>query len=145
MCVGHGNRYGFHKVNKQSRGQRGAENQIYEFKHPNFQRHRADLLDEIRRKPNDHSDSRRDANSNHGHSAATDPYVSQMIRQLQQQVDHVQQQLTHVEQELKSSRRREHVQEQIIKSITDYLRQQGAQCKSFLCVDMDRVDLISFL
>ncbi|CDH53229.1 heat shock transcription factor [Lichtheimia corymbifera JMRC:FSU:9682] len=132
------NMYGFHKVNKQSRGQRGAENQIYEFKHPNFQRHRADLLDEIRRKPNDHADSRRDANANHGNSAATDPYVSQMIRQLQQQVDNVQQQLTHVQQELKSTRRREHAQEQIIKSITNYLRQQhGAQLQLPAELDFD--------
>jgi HSF-type DNA-binding len=44
-------RYGFHKVNKTPRGQRGAlDNQAWEFNHPLFQRGRPDLLDKIRRK-----------------------------------------------------------------------------------------------
>jgi hypothetical protein len=45
------NMYGFHKVNKTPRGQRGAQdNQAWEFNHPLFQRGRPDLLDKIRRK-----------------------------------------------------------------------------------------------
>ncbi|KAI9315598.1 heat shock transcription factor, partial [Dichotomocladium elegans] len=44
------NMYGFHKVNRPPRGQRGSENQTFEFKHSQFQRDREDLLDTIKRK-----------------------------------------------------------------------------------------------
>jgi hypothetical protein len=44
-------RYGFHKVNKTPRGQRGTvDTQAWEFNHSLFQRGRPDLLDKIRRK-----------------------------------------------------------------------------------------------
>jgi hypothetical protein len=43
--------YGFHKVNKTPRGQRGAlDNQIWEFNHPKFMKGRPDLLEQIKRK-----------------------------------------------------------------------------------------------
>ncbi|PLW07203.1 hypothetical protein PCASD_25049 [Puccinia coronata f. sp. avenae] len=45
------NMYGFHKVNKTPRGQRGNDNSAaWEFVHPKFHRGRTDLLDQIRRK-----------------------------------------------------------------------------------------------
>ncbi|KAH8920829.1 winged helix DNA-binding domain-containing protein [Atractiella rhizophila] len=45
------NMYGFHKVNKTPRGQKGStDNQQWEFNHPKFIKGRADLLDSIRRK-----------------------------------------------------------------------------------------------
>src|SRR5271154_3686918 len=48
------NRYGFHKVNKTPRGYKvPAENQVWEFSHTKFIRHRPDLLDEIKRRQGD--------------------------------------------------------------------------------------------
>ncbi|KAI7856530.1 hypothetical protein BDC45DRAFT_437353, partial [Circinella umbellata] len=47
------NMYGFHKINKSPRGQRGNENEIWEFSHPQFQKNRPDLLKDIRRKAMD--------------------------------------------------------------------------------------------
>ncbi|KAI8075048.1 HSF-type DNA-binding-domain-containing protein, partial [Gongronella butleri] len=45
------NMYGFHKINKSPRGQRGNnENEIWEFSHAKFQYGRTDLLEDIRRK-----------------------------------------------------------------------------------------------
>ncbi|KAI8981822.1 HSF-type DNA-binding-domain-containing protein, partial [Mycotypha africana] len=45
------NMYGFHKINKSPRGQRGNnENEIWEFSHPKFQHSRSDLLKDIKRK-----------------------------------------------------------------------------------------------
>ncbi|OAD07498.1 heat shock factor-type transcription factor, partial [Mucor lusitanicus CBS 277.49] len=45
------NMYGFHKINKSPRGQRGNnENEIWEFSHPKFQHGRSDILKEIKRK-----------------------------------------------------------------------------------------------
>lgn len=45
------NMYGFHKINKSHRGQRGhSKNEIWEFSHPNFQKNRPDLLENIKRK-----------------------------------------------------------------------------------------------
>jgi hypothetical protein len=47
-------RYGFHKVNKTPRGYKiAAENQVWEFSHTKFIRHRPDLLDEIKRRQGD--------------------------------------------------------------------------------------------
>jgi len=47
-------RYGFHKVNKTPRGYKMAsENQVWEFSHTKFIRHRPDLLDEIKRRQGD--------------------------------------------------------------------------------------------
>ncbi|KAI8344359.1 hypothetical protein BC941DRAFT_9096 [Chlamydoabsidia padenii] len=47
-------RYGFHKINKSPRGQRGSnENEIWEFSHVKFQYGRPDLLEGIKRKAMD--------------------------------------------------------------------------------------------
>lgn len=47
----HAHRYGFHKINKTPRGQKGSiEAQSWEFSHPQFLHDRADLLDTIKRK-----------------------------------------------------------------------------------------------
>ena len=52
--VGGNRRYGFHKVNKTPRGYKVAqENQVWEFSHTKFIRHRPDLLDEIKRRQGD--------------------------------------------------------------------------------------------
>jgi len=51
---GGNSRYGFHKVNKTPRGYKVAqENQVWEFSHTKFIRHRPDLLDEIKRRQGD--------------------------------------------------------------------------------------------
>lgn len=63
FCL-HG-RYGFHKINKSPRGQRGNENDIWEFSHPQFQQQRPDLLKEIRRKAMDSEVLRRETGDMH--------------------------------------------------------------------------------
>ncbi|ORZ03166.1 hypothetical protein BCR43DRAFT_38230 [Syncephalastrum racemosum] len=47
------NMYGFHKVNKSARGQRGSEHEIWEFFHPQFRRGQPELLKDIKRKAMD--------------------------------------------------------------------------------------------
>ncbi|KAI7887401.1 winged helix DNA-binding domain-containing protein [Lichtheimia hyalospora FSU 10163] len=59
------NMYGFHKINKSPRGQRGNENEIWEFSHPQFQQQRPDLLKEIRRKAMDSEVLRRETGDMH--------------------------------------------------------------------------------
>ncbi|KAI9259155.1 HSF-type DNA-binding-domain-containing protein [Helicostylum pulchrum] len=60
------NMYGFHKINKSPRGQRGNnKNEIWEFSHSNFQRGRADLLEEIKRKSMDSELLRRETGDIH--------------------------------------------------------------------------------
>lgn len=60
------NMYGFHKINKSPRGQRGNnENEIWEFSHPKFQRGRPDILKDIKRKAMDSELLRRETGDIH--------------------------------------------------------------------------------
>jgi hypothetical protein len=59
-------RYGFHKINKSPRGQRGNnENEIWEFCHAKFQHGRSDILKEIKRKAMDSELLRRETGDIH--------------------------------------------------------------------------------
>ena len=66
-------RYGFHKVNKTPRGQKGSiESQAWEFSHPKFVRGGVELLDSIKRKATE------DTSSNDPHvRTASVPALSQ--------------------------------------------------------------------
>jgi hypothetical protein len=60
------NMYGFHKINKSPRGQRGNnEFELWEFSHPRFQKDRPDLLEGIKRKAMDTEILRRENNDIH--------------------------------------------------------------------------------
>lgn len=125
-------RYGFHKVNKSPRGHRGlAENQIWEFSHPKFVRGRPDLLDEIKRKALEQEVVRRDTGDINTHMTVMQVAQSDMMQQLV----NLQENFSEIVRELADTRRRQQVQQQMLKQMLDYLtHQQGAQCTYLLFV-----------
>lgn len=76
------NMYGFHKINKSPRGQRGNnKNEIWEFSHTNFQRGRADLLEEIKRKSMESELLRRETGSIHASFAMVQLSQADLLQQ----------------------------------------------------------------
>ncbi|KAI8807178.1 HSF-type DNA-binding-domain-containing protein, partial [Cladochytrium replicatum] len=108
------NMYGFHKINKSPRGSRTlAENQIWEFSHPKFIRDRPDLLEDIKRKTDSES-LRRETGD-----------IQAQVQLLQLQQTEMMgtmgalQEL--VEREVKVIRDRLKTQEQIMKSMVEFM------------------------
>lgn len=124
-----GHRYGFHKVNKSPRGHRTlAENQIWEFSHPKFLRGRPDLLDDIKRKAMESETLRRETGDLHAHMAMMQVAQSDMM----QQIAHLQENFNEVVRELAETKRKQGVQQQMMKNMMEFMsNQQGAQCKFF--------------
>lgn len=123
-------RYGFHKVNKSPRGHRTlAENQIWEFSHQKFLRNRPDLLDEIKRKALETESVRRgDGSDINSHMTMMQMSQSDMLQQISQ----LQENLNHVVHELAETRKRQNMQEQMMKDMMDIMsKQYGPQavCK----------------
>lgn len=116
-------RYGFHKVNKSPRGHRTlAENQIWEFSHAKFLRNRPDLLDDIKRKAMESSDtSRREAGDLHAHVAMMQVAQSDMM----QQIGHLFDNFNELVKELAETRRKQESQHQIMKNMAQYIQQQN--------------------
>ncbi|KAI7888015.1 HSF-type DNA-binding-domain-containing protein [Mucor mucedo] len=76
------NMYGFHKINKSPRGQRGHnENEIWEFSHPKFQHGRADLLKSIKRKAMDSELLRRETGDIQASFASLQMSQADLLRQ----------------------------------------------------------------
>ncbi|KAG2232250.1 HSF-type DNA-binding-domain-containing protein [Thamnidium elegans] len=76
------NMYGFHKINKSPRGQRGNnKNEIWEFSHTNFQRGRTDLLEEIKRKSMDSELLRRETGDIHASFAMVQLSQADLLQQ----------------------------------------------------------------
>ncbi|KAF7726626.1 hypothetical protein EC973_008590 [Apophysomyces ossiformis] len=76
------NMYGFHKINKSPRGQRGNdENEIWEFSHPKFQRGHAYLLHEIKRKAMDSEVLRRETGDIHASFAMIQVSQAELLQQ----------------------------------------------------------------
>lgn len=76
------NRYGFHKINKSPRGQRGSnENEIWEFSHPKFQHGRYDFLNEIKRKAMDSELLRRETGDIHASFAMLQMSQADLLQQ----------------------------------------------------------------
>ncbi|KAI8984737.1 HSF-type DNA-binding-domain-containing protein [Mycotypha africana] len=124
------NMYGFHKVNKSPRGHRTlAENQIWEFSHPKFLRNRADLLDEIKRKTIEsqaNDASRRGlSDDSSSHMAMLQMTQSDML----QKINHLQENLAVVMQELTETRRKQTLQQQMMKDVLDFMTKQYGSCK----------------
>ncbi|ORX96313.1 hypothetical protein K493DRAFT_217746 [Basidiobolus meristosporus CBS 931.73] len=116
------NMYGFHKVNKSPRGHRTlAENQIWEFSHPKFLRGRPDLLDDIKRKSMESETLRRETGDLHAHITMMQVAQSDMMQQLA----NLQQNLTEVVRELSETKRKQDVQQQMMKNMFDYIQQQS--------------------
>ncbi|KAG0189847.1 hypothetical protein DFQ28_002822 [Apophysomyces sp. BC1034] len=113
------NMYGFHKVNKSPRGHRTlAENQIWEFSHSKFMRGRPDLLDDIKRKAMETDGGRRDNDVN-SHMAMFQVAQTDMMQQLA----HLQENFSEVVRELAETRRRQGIQQQMMKDMMDFLTQ----------------------
>ncbi|ORX55201.1 hypothetical protein DM01DRAFT_1335496 [Hesseltinella vesiculosa] len=78
------NMYGFHKINKSPRGQRGNnENEVWEFSHPKFQYGRTDLLEDIRRKTLDSDMLRRETGDIQSNFAMVQLSQSDLRQQVQ--------------------------------------------------------------
>ncbi|KAI8334463.1 HSF-type DNA-binding-domain-containing protein [Blakeslea trispora] len=86
------NMYGFHKINKSARGQRGhrnkpANDEFWEFSHPKFKQDRPELLEEIKRKAMDSEHLRRETSDMQASFAMvqlSQAELSQQFRTLQQ-------------------------------------------------------------
>ncbi|KAI8369180.1 HSF-type DNA-binding-domain-containing protein [Choanephora cucurbitarum] len=112
------NMYGFHKVNKSPRGHRTlAENQIWEFSHAKFLRNRPDLLDEIKRKALESDSVRRDTSDMSSHMAMMQMSQSDMM----QQISHLQDNLNQMMNELAETKKRQAMQEQMMRSVMDFM------------------------
>ncbi|KAI9485037.1 HSF-type DNA-binding-domain-containing protein [Zychaea mexicana] len=128
------NMYGFHKVNKSPRGHRTlAENQIWEFSHPKFLRNRADMLDDIKRKAMESSDTaRRETGDLHAHMAMMQVAQSDMM----QQIGHLFDNFNELVKELAETRRKQATQQQLMKNMANYISQHnGGQLPSELNID----------
>ncbi|KAF9911801.1 hypothetical protein EC991_002103 [Linnemannia zychae] len=113
------NMYGFHKVNKSPRGHRTlAENQIWEFSHQKFLRGRQDLLDDIKRKAMESDAMRRDGADVSNHVTM----LQSSQQDLAQQVTHLQANFGEVARELADTRRIQVAQQQLLKSLLDYIQ-----------------------
>ncbi|CEP15018.1 hypothetical protein [Parasitella parasitica] len=76
------NMYGFHKINKSPRGQRGNnENEIWEFSHPKFQHGRPNILKEIKRKAMDSELLRRETGDIHASFATLQMSQADLLQQ----------------------------------------------------------------
>ncbi|ORX83014.1 hypothetical protein K493DRAFT_307704 [Basidiobolus meristosporus CBS 931.73] len=122
------NMYGFHKVNKSPRGHRTlAENQIWEFSHPKFLRGRPDLLDDIKRKAMESETLRRETGDLHAHITMMQVTQSDMM----QRIAHLQANLSEVVRELTETRKRQSIQQQLIKNMMDHIHQQNPSIPTF--------------
>lgn len=117
------NRYGFHKVNKSPRGHRTlAENQIWEFSHQKFLRGRQDLLDDIKRKAMESDSMRRDGGDLPAHMAVIQASQSELV----QHVTQLQENFGEVVRELAETRRKQQAQQQLLKSLLEYMQKQAS-------------------
>jgi len=115
------NRYGFHKVNKSPRGSKGGiENQLWEFSHPKFTRDRPDRLDDIKRKPIESDMTRRESGDIHAHLQLVQMQQSDMAKQIQ----NLQANLSEALLELSESRRKQAIQQHMMKNMMDFMKHQ---------------------
>lgn len=122
-------RYGFHKINKTTRGQRGiVENQIWEFCHPKFMRGRTDLLDDIKRKPVDSELLRREAGDMYGQISTLQVAQADIFQQLNQ----LQMCVNSLTTELEESKRAQQQQAMFIKGLVNSLTEQGITGRSLV-------------
>ncbi|KAI8917485.1 HSF-type DNA-binding-domain-containing protein [Powellomyces hirtus] len=117
------NMYGFHKVNKSPRGSRtGAENQIWEFSHLKFLRDRPHLLDDIKRKSVDSEAYRRESGDLNGQMQIMHLNQADMA----QQIHRLEEQCADLAQQFAESQRKQAVQEQMMKNMMYFMKQQFA-------------------
>ncbi|KAJ3412073.1 hypothetical protein HDV05_001297 [Chytridiales sp. JEL 0842] len=122
------NMYGFHKINKSPRGSRTlAENQVWEFSHPKFLRDRPDLLDDIKRKSMESENLRRETGDIQAQFHAMQLQQGEMM----QQIATLHQNLTIVMRELAESQRKQTIQQQMMKNMMDFMKQNHQKNGNF--------------
>ncbi|KAI8097121.1 HSF-type DNA-binding-domain-containing protein [Halteromyces radiatus] len=110
------NMYGFHKINKSLRGQRGNnENEVWEFSHVKFQYGRPDLLEGIKRKAMDSELLRRETGDIHASFSMIQMSQSDLLQQFNTLQDQFSNLLTSFE-ELKKTQLQQQI---IIRRLTD--------------------------
>jgi LPS O-antigen subunit length determinant protein (WzzB/FepE family) len=110
--------YGFHKVNKTrarsfSNGSPTPRDQTWEFSHPQFQRHRADLVSQIKRKPHGTESLSRDMGTLESSITVLQSTNSKLIHQMGM----MQQTLGQVVGELQHSRKVQQVQQGVLRAV----------------------------
>jgi hypothetical protein len=118
------NMYSFHKVNKSVRGTKtSAENQVWEFSHPKFLRDRPDLVDDIRRKSMETEIIRRETGDLSAHMQVMHVQQTDLVKHLHD----MQTNFMEMVRELNECRRKQAIQQQMMKNIIECLRQQQQQ------------------
>jgi hypothetical protein len=130
-------RYGFHKVNKTPRGYKiASENQVWEFSHTKFIRHRPDLLDEIKRRQGDVDFIREGDLSTHislmqvQQNDIMKQVISSENTNLTIQLNSLHEQVGTLMTGLNETRKRQASQEERLKIVLDYLEKQQSQSPS---------------
>ncbi|CAO3650667.1 unnamed protein product [Cunninghamella echinulata] len=121
------NMYGFHKINKSPRGQRGCnENEIWEFSHKHFQYGRPDSLIDIKRKAMDSELLRRETGDIHTSFAMVQLSQADLLQQFHTLQDNYSNLLTQFE-EMKKTQLQQQI---ILRQLLENKQQQRQQPSS---------------
>ncbi|ORE14862.1 hypothetical protein BCV71DRAFT_229038 [Rhizopus microsporus] len=117
------NMYGFHKINKSPRGQRGSnEYEVWEFSHKNFQRDNSSLLEDIKRKTMDSELLRRENGDVHASLATMQQYQANLLRQLKT----LQESYSNLLQNMEEMKKTQDQQQATIRKLLDYAIQTSS-------------------
>lgn len=116
-------RYGFHKINKSPRGQRGSnEYEVWEFSHKNFQRDNPTLLEDIKRKTMDSELLRRENGDVHASLATMQQYQADLLRQFKA----LQENYSNLLQNMEEMKKTQDQQQATIRKLLDYATQTSS-------------------
>ncbi|ORZ05366.1 HSF-type DNA-binding-domain-containing protein [Absidia repens] len=136
------NMYGFHKVNKSPRGHRTlAENQIWEFSHERFVRGRAELLDDIKRKTMETTDSQQQQQRQNGDLHAHVNLLQSSHSEMMQQMAGLLENFNHVVKELDSTKRKMASQDHLLHNMMQYIcHQNNGQLPAGFNMDVSQIN-----
>ncbi|CAO3593479.1 unnamed protein product [Absidia cylindrospora] len=136
------NMYGFHKVNKSPRGHRTlAENQIWEFSHERFVRGRAELLDDIKRKTMETTDSQQQQQRQNGDLQAHVNMLQSSHSEMMQQMAGLLENFNHVVKELDGTKRKLASQDHLLHNMMQYIyHQNNGQLPAGLNMDVSQIN-----
>ncbi|KAI3645685.1 hypothetical protein MP228_008613 [Amoeboaphelidium protococcarum] len=110
------NMYGFHKANKSNRGQRSSvDQQFWEFCHPKFLRGHIELLDDIKRRTVESDVYKKETSEIQKYLVS----MQNMMSDHTQTMYHIQKTLVALNQELHHLKRRQTIQDEIIRQLYD--------------------------
>ncbi|KAI9300841.1 HSF-type DNA-binding-domain-containing protein [Cunninghamella echinulata] len=133
------NMYGFHKINKSPRGQRGCnENEIWEFSHKHFQYGRPDSLIDIKRKAMDSELLRRETGDIHTSFAMVQLSQADLLQQFHTLQENYSNLLTQFEDMKKTQLQQQIILRQLLEN-----KQQPQQPSSSLSVSSAASTILS--